>query len=224
MKKITFLISVLVILAVGVKAQDVGVSDILTPAGDTTIAVGSSLPLTVVLTNYGPASVVEGTTVTMAMYIDGTNAGGGTVTVPAGMTIAATESVMMPFNPIDLSTLPAGTYEFCVGTDGTSLGADPVATNNKHCFQLTVGTASVQENSLNSFVAYPNPANDLINVVSPVAFETVRLFDMTGREVYSFNAKTTTHAINVSSFETGMYFLVLESNNTTSTKKISIAR
>ncbi len=142
MKKITFLISVLVILAVGVKAQDVGVSDILTPAGDTTIAVGSSLPLTVVLTNYGPASVVEGTTVTMAMYIDGTNAGGGTVTVPAGMTIAANESVMMPFNPIDLSTLPAGTYEFCVGTDGTSLGADPVATNNKHCFQLTVGTAS----------------------------------------------------------------------------------
>lgn len=64
----------------------------------------------------------------------------------------------------------------------------------------------------------------MINVVSPVAFETVRLFDMAGREVYSFNGTNTNHQINVASLPVCLYFLSIQADNTKSTKKVSIAR
>ncbi len=225
MKKITFLISLFVVLALGVKAQDVGITGFAVPSTPSyTLPANGQLNVTALFTNVGPASLVENNTVTIKVTIDAQDAGGGTVTIPAGLTITAGQTMQLPFEPVDLSTLPGGTYQFCVATDGTSLGTDPNTANDKSCFTLVVQGNSVEEKSLAQFVAFPNPANNMINVISPVAFETVRLFDMAGREVYSFNGTSTTHSINVSSFQTGMYFLTIESNNAKTTKKISIAR
>lgn len=225
MKKITFLFSVLVALAMGVNAQDVGVTGFQVPSTPTyNLPANGQLNVTAILKNFGPASLIEGVTVTIAVSIDGEDAGGGEIAIPAGMTVAADEMVTIPFKPVDLSDLPAGTYEFCVGTAGTSLGADPVPANDKSCFTLVVGAASVGEESLSQFSAYPNPANNMINVVSPVSFETIRLFDMAGREVYSFKGTNTNHQINVSNLPVGLYFLSIEAENNKSTKKVSIAR
>ncbi len=225
MKKITFLISLFAVLAIGVKAQDVGVTGFLVPATPTyTLPANGQLEVTAILKNFGPAALTGGATVTVAVTIGGEPAGGGDLPIPTGMTVAVDQQVQIPFQTIDLSTLPVGSYDFCVATAGTSLGADPDFSNDQSCFTLIVGPTSVNEVSMDQFSAYPNPANDIVNVVSPVAFETVRLFDMTGREVYSYTGKTLSHQINVASFQTGMYFLVIEGNNTTSTKKVSIAR
>lgn len=225
MKKITFLFSVLVALVMGVNAQDVGVIGFQTPSTPTyNLPANGQLNVTAILKNFGSASLVEGNTVTIAVTIEGQDAGGGDLTIPAGMTVAADEMVQIPFKPIDLSTLPAGTYQFCVATAGTSLGADPNPANDQSCFTLIVGGSSVEEKSLAQFSAFPNPANNMINVVSPVAFETVRLFDMAGREVYSFNANEMNHQINVSNLPVGLYFLSIEADGNKSTKKVSIAR
>lgn len=225
MRKITFLFSVLVALVMGVNAQDVGVTGFQTPATPSyNLPANGQLSVTAILKNFGPASLVEGNTVTIAVTIEGQDAGGGDLDIPAGMTVAVDEMVQVPFKPIDLSTLPAGTYQFCVATAGTSLGADPNPANDQSCFTLIVGGSSVEEKSLAQFSAFPNPANNMINVVSPVSFEMVRLFDMAGREVYSFKGTNTNHQINVSNLPVGLYFLSIEAENNKSTKKVSIAR
>lgn len=230
MKKITFLFAVLLALT-SVKAQDVGVVAILIPTTDTTIAVGGDMPLAVGIKNFGTTALQVGDTIYLNLLLDGQVVFGATVDVTAAFAPFAQDDVVgIDFGDLPLSQvgLPAGTYELCVATDGTNISgvavADPTASNNQSCVSVTVGTVSVEEKTLDQFSAYPNPANNMINVVSPVSFETVRLFDMAGREVYSFNGTSTTHSINVASLQVGMYFLTIESNNAKTTKKISIAR
>ena len=232
MKKITFLFSVLVALATGIKAQDVGIVDILTPASDTTIAVGANMPLVVALQNFGTATLNLNDTIYVELSLNGQVMFGSSVPVSASLApFAPDEIVLLSFGtlPLGQAGIPAGTYQLCVSTAGTNINgamvADPNASNDESCFQLTIGNnASVEEKSLAQFSAFPNPANNMINVVSPVAFETVRLFDMAGREVYSFNGKETNHQINVSNLPVGLYFLSIEAEGNKSTKKVSIAR
>ena len=229
MKKITFLISLFVVLALGVKAQDVG-GVFVKPVGDTTVVIGADDSARVIiqvgLMNYGANQINEGTTINYNFGINGNyNPTPESVILPTGYDIPS--GYVLTFqSQVFAFEMPAGQYQICFRTEGTSLGADPVTSNDESCFTLTVtgGGNSVDEKALSQFVAYPNPANNMINVVSPVSFETVRLFDMAGREVYSFNGTSTTHSINVASLEVGMYFLTIESNNAKTTKKISIAR
>jgi hypothetical protein len=225
MKKITFLFSVLVALATGIKAQDVGVIGFTAPAtASFNLPANGQLDMTIIIKNFGTVDLIAGHTINLDITLNGAPAGNTSIPLTGNETIPVDQTADISFKPIDLSVLPAGTYQFCVKTAGTSLGADPNPANDQSCFTLIVGGSSVEEKSLAQFSAFPNPANNMINVVSPIAFETVRLFDMAGREVYSFNGKDTNHQINVSNLPVGLYFLSIEAEGNKSTKKVSIAR
>lgn len=225
MNKITFLFSVLIALAMGVNAQDVGVTGFTSPAtASFNLPANGQLDLTIILKNFGTVDLVAGNTINLEISLNGTTYGTSAIPLSGTETIPVDESIGISFDPIDLSAVPAGTYQFCVATAGTDLGADPNTANDESCFTLVVGPTSVGEQSISQFSAFPNPANNMINVVSPIAFEMVRLFDMAGREVYSFKGTNTNHQINVANFPVGLYFLSIEAENNKSTKKVSIAR
>ncbi|MBN8641266.1 MAG: SBBP repeat-containing protein [Flavobacteriales bacterium] len=71
----------------------------------------------------------------------------------------------------------------------------------------------------NSIVITPNPANEVINIQSNQPIENYQLIDLTGKIITS---ESNSNTINVSTINPGIYLLKINSNNTTTTKKVVI--
>ena len=70
-----------------------------------------------------------------------------------------------------------------------------------------------------NFSIYPNPANDIINIIvnENTPIEKIMVFDVSGKKIMEENLNTT--SINIQNFQSGMYFLQIESNGKTSQTK-----
>jgi len=110
-----------------------------------------------------------------------------------------------------------GPQNYCV-TAVYDLGESP-----KTCTTawLTVGVPNTDEAS---YRVYPNPANEIINVVAPVKFNEVRLINNVGQVVYRNNYQGTNLRILTEGFDPGMYFLQIYTGTQVISKKISITR
>jgi hypothetical protein len=79
-------------------------------------------------------------------------------------------------------------------------------------------------NSLNDVAAnanislYPNPASETINITCGEKINSIEVVDLLGKVVYQGN-KTT---INVSTFARGNYFVRVQTDNGTITKKVIV--
>ncbi len=87
---------------------------------------------------------------------------------------------------------------------------------------LSVGVNELQ--SLDEVLSlYPNPANTILNVQLPVAIRRVVLFDITGKLVYEAGSRSNITAVDVSSYNPGMYFVqVTATDGRTATKRIIV--
>ena len=86
---------------------------------------------------------------------------------------------------------------------------------------ITVGVPNTDEAA---YRVYPNPANEIINVVAPVKFNEVRLVNTIGKVVYRNSNKGTNLKILTQGFEPGMYILQIYTGTQVISKKISITR
>ena len=86
-------------------------------------------------------------------------------------------------------------------------------------FAIKGESLGVNENNLTSVTVYPNPTTNIINIENPteVAFNSVRLFDLLGKDT---GAVFTNGEMNVENLVKGVYFLQLETENGTTTIKI----
>lgn len=73
--------------------------------------------------------------------------------------------------------------------------------------------------SENKIVVHPNPANDVIYIESIEPIDSFILLDLTGKIITSEKSSKT---LNVSNINPGIYLLKINSNNTTTTKKVVI--
>jgi hypothetical protein len=83
-----------------------------------------------------------------------------------------------------------------------------------------VGINDLGNNSIN---LYPNPANDLVNVVSTTDIKTVEVLNYIGQLVYtnkSVNSKRT--QLNVSTLQAGVYFVKVTTADGLRTVKITV--
>jgi Zn-dependent metalloprotease len=73
-----------------------------------------------------------------------------------------------------------------------------------------------EQNSVNSYNIYPNPASDVLNVQFDNLSEnaTVRIMSMTGAEVYNSKATGKSFSINVAGLSRGMYVISIADENT----------
>ena len=71
---------------------------------------------------------------------------------------------------------------------------------------------------------YPNPANEIINILTPVKFSQVRLINSQGKVVYNYNTQGTNLHILTQGFEPGMYILQIYTGLQVSTQKVLIVR
>lgn len=97
----------------------------------------------------------------------------------------------------------------------------PIITNNE---QTTIETTTgVDEFSLNSNVTvFPNPTNNLINIQSTLAFDSITIYDLKGRQLQTISSTTPTltKEINVSNLASGIYYLSIQSGTSKKLQKI----
>lgn len=80
--------------------------------------------------------------------------------------------------------------------------------------------AGINELENASIGVYPNPTNETFTIVSNGAVENVRVTDMNGRVVKSFNNDVT--VFNVSDLNEGVYFVQVEQNGNTKTTRLVV--
>jgi len=94
----------------------------------------------------------------------------------------------------------SGNYTVCL-TTSTACGTDST------CSIVTVSTIGLLDLEGETFVAYPNPANNVLNIQSAQNIVLVEMMDMTGRLVVSNEYNTTAVEVKTSQLAEGRYTL-----------------
>jgi hypothetical protein len=79
-------------------------------------------------------------------------------------------------------------------------------------------------NSEETFHIYPNPANDIINIITPAKFSEVRVVNSQGKVVYDNQIKASNLHILTQGFEPGMYVIQIYTGIQVSSTKVLIVR
>ena len=96
--------------------------------------------------------------------------------------------------------------------------------NPRMYLTLGLGTAS----SINELIAqtteiYPNPANNVLNIVSyTVGIEKINIYNVNGQLVLNKEVNNNQKTLNISSLESGIYIIDILSENTSVKRKLII--
>ena len=132
-------------------------------------------------------------------------------------------------------------YSIANGQNSRDLGASDLAggtnvmnsnVNTAVCSQPLMtysacSTLGVDENTLaNDIAIFPNPAKDNLNIrsASHISVEHMSIYDIRGRHVLTQNVNTSNNlnSINVSELNAGVYFIKLQLDNVTISKKFIV--
>jgi len=80
---------------------------------------------------------------------------------------------------------------------------------------VNITKSTVRENTI---TIYPNPAEDVINISCSNQINEVRIFNFVGQIIYQGNNST----INTSNFKSGVYIIKVETDESSTTEKITI--
>ena len=118
----------------------------------------------------------------------------------------------------DTNPLSSGTL---LTNNSTYYAVNTVGGCRSSAFAITV-TVTLSENDFNSttsFILYPNPVNDVLNIETTLEVKSIEIYNIQGQKVLSSNQKQ----INVSDLAAGMYMVrIQDADNNIATKKIVI--
>ena len=131
----------------------------------------------------------------------------GSITIPATATIGSTR---MRVRLHDASLTPNLTP---CGTSGYGQVED---------YTLNIGQLAVNDVSKNGIKAYPNPVKDIFNIEAQGKIKSVKVFDVTGKQLLTKDLNEATSKIDFTKFNSGVYVVTttMEDGSTTSTKVI----
>ncbi|MCB0401197.1 MAG: S8 family serine peptidase [Flavobacteriales bacterium] len=109
-----------------------------------------------------------------------------------------------------------------VTTTYTVTGTDGNGCENTDQITITVNICTgVEELEADQFAIYPNPTNNIINVVGLDNAKAVTLLDVTGKVVYmNTNINATSMVIDLSNASKGLYFLQVQTGNELNSYKV----
>ncbi|WP_203293031.1 GEVED domain-containing protein [Luteirhabdus pelagi] len=119
----------------------------------------------------------------------------------------------------DLTLVPQNTNQ-CV--PGTSATINAEAGQAYYVFVLNTGAITdinidgnfldIEENSIEGFSYYPNPAEDLLSMRALDVIENVSIYNMLGQKVMEQSFEATTSELNISALSTGTYVMKVTVN------------
>ncbi|MFA5972897.1 MAG: C10 family peptidase [Lentimicrobiaceae bacterium] len=115
------------------------------------------------------------------------------------------------------SPVSKGRQEYCV----TSVYYQGESTRS--CATTTIALGIVNPDDA-SYKVYPNPANEIINITTPVKFNEVRMINSLGKVVYSNNTRGTNLHILTEGLNPGIYILLIYTGTQVNSKKVLISR
>jgi hypothetical protein len=88
---------------------------------------------------------------------------------------------------------------------------------------ITFPAVGINDLTNNSLSLYPNPANDVVNVVSTNDIKTIEVLNYIGQTIYTNNnINLKSLQLNVTSFKAGVYFVKVTTVSGTKTTKITV--
>jgi PKD repeat protein len=100
--------------------------------------------------------------------------------------------------------------------------ADESYTITKEAF-INVNAVGITGQDATIFNCYPNPANNVLNIQSEELLSSIKMYNIAGQLVYEdVNCQAKLQSIDISSFEKGVYFVALRSEQNASTVKLII--
>ncbi|MCL7754584.1 T9SS type A sorting domain-containing protein [Polaribacter sp. Z022] len=103
----------------------------------------------------------------------------------------------------------------------TNLVAGDIVYFDQMTATITAATANLESNILQGVSVYPNPANDILNIKSPINSE-ISLFNILGAKVKSAKNNSDILQLSVSDLPRGVYMLKIFSENKSKTTKVVI--
>jgi len=138
--------------------------------------------------NLGIVGLASGTPVTTWLSVDPSDGA-----IPA----SETEAVTVAF---DLTGLATGTYTANL-TVGTNDPANPFFD-----IPVTLNAVSGIEDVVDAgIMTYPNPANDMLNIVSNNVILNITATSITGKQVYNISPNAKKQEVNLNTLSTGVY-------------------
>ncbi len=123
----------------------------------------------------------------------------------------------------DIVMVGFGRGENSTTQDGWILRVDSMGCLVEGCFSVGIDDRTIDDER---FAIFPNPAENILNIVSEQAMEEVRLYDMQGRTVSSFILlRQQTLELDVSGLNAGLFILeVLDTEGIRNVRKVIVER
>ncbi|MNU71100.1 hypothetical protein D3C71_605240 [compost metagenome] len=138
-------------------------------------------------------------------------------TANAGLLTVQINRTQFEYYDLANSTLPV-----FVHTQLTIDMGSPMTQNLVMSSVLPTSTAGLNDLNAKEFGLYPNPANESVTLSGLSGNETISIVDLAGKTVLSTENTGATQTINVSDIKAGIYNVVVISNGSKSTKKLTI--
>jgi len=134
----------------------------------------------------------------------------------------------LTYQDIHLNTIETATWKYFVTAEfQDSLNPAPpsmmLCEPSSDTITITFPTVGMNDLTNNSVSLYPNPANDVVNVVSTNDIKTIEVLNYIGQTVYSNkNVNLKTLKLNVTGFTAGVYFVKVTTASGIKTTKITV--
>lgn len=140
-------------------------------------------------------------------------------TIPLSYNIYRNDTLVANTTTLQYNDTPVagGSQSYCVAA------VYPNGESPKTC-SIAFITLNIPNTDQAAYRIYPNPSSKIINVVTPVRFNEIRVINNLGKVVYRNTTKGTNMHISTEGFDSGMYILQIYTGTQVISKKISIIR
>ena len=89
---------------------------------------------------------------------------------------------------------------------------------------VSINLTGIESNAMDKTSIYPNPASDFINIESPIAVESVEVYNLIGIKVMSVNPSDSAHRLNIQTLPAGVYLIKVKSTAGSALRRISVVK
>jgi len=103
-------------------------------------------------------------------------------------------------------------------------GIDVVGSAITEIYTEVFSVVGITNNIISKFSIYPNPAKNILNVVSDKIINNIKIYNIFGKLVYNENIKDFKTEINTSLYSNGMYLMQIETKDGISVQKFNVTK